>query len=487
MRVRHLLLSLAALLVLASLVATGQALDEQTATWYLNEGTSPSGLVMAQGYGTTVKGWSPCRVMSTKALTWYAPAQTGEIAGGTWAVNLWTTRPTAPTTLKFEVLKTDAKGENATVLGATEKALAMAPLHHNLANVFVKVGAATLKDERLALRVTKVTGNDISIAFNANDYNSSLVVVGTKPIEPPAGGLMNFTFINCTNKYTDDQISWTMDGRNYKTLAEGKVIPAATRAAARLYVRIKTPKTDKDPGETFDDFLEYNLSPNGIYINTTQVDGLVMPLTIEVVDAAGKSVKAGISESQAALLQAFKRETPEEFWSCLKGKAIVAPGSADFRPGGANADYFKAYIDEVWAKYATETKTPTGWTGKVVDEVLTFTSPDGRNTFKCDRKPTTLEIFACVGVLGNNPKFSGCINRHVLGDPAAWANPDGFYATSPCNYYSKFMHNHTINGKAYGFPYDDAEQQDTLLIATKPRPVNLIIAIYYNDLAPVTP
>ena len=58
-------------------------------------------------------------------------------------------------------------------------------------------------------------------------------------------------------------------------------------------------------------------------------------------------------------------------------------------------------------------------------------------------------------------------------------NPDKYYLTPPCNYYSKFMHDHSLNGKAYGFAYDDYNQQDTLLVSRKP--VNMIIGIYWAD------
>ena len=80
----------------------------------------------------------------------------------------------------------------------------------------------------LAVRLTKVTGADVVIGFNANDYDSNLVILG-KPPTPPAGAVMTFTFRNCTNVLTDYQISWTFDGKTYHTLAEGNVIPAGAR------------------------------------------------------------------------------------------------------------------------------------------------------------------------------------------------------------------------------------------------------------------
>ena len=134
-------------------------------------------------------------------------------------------------------------------------------------------------------------------------------------------------------------------------------------------------------------------------VNTTQVDALVVPLTIELVDASGKSVKAGISESMPTLIEKFKKETPKEFHAYIKNNQINQPNGL---PGVTQ---------------------------------------------------------------GGSPASCAAINRHVSGADAR--NPDKYYLTPPCNYYSKFMHDHSLNGKAYGFAYDDFNQQDTLLVSRK--------------------
>ena len=49
----------------------------------------------------------------------------------------------------------------------------------------------------------------------------------------------------------------------------------------------------------------------------------------------------------------------------------------------------------------------------------------------------------------------------------------------PYNWYSKFMHIHSINDFAYGFAYDDVYAQSSFIVSNKPR--TMIVAIYYND------
>ena len=149
-------------------------------------------------------------------------------------MNLWMARLHEASSVKVEILKTDAKGGNEVVLGTQEQKMPVNYLHHDLPTFFIKVGPASFKDELLALRLTKVSGADVVIGFNANDYDSNLVIL-SKPPTPPAGGVMTFTFRNCTNVLTDDQISWTFDGKTYHSLAEGLVIPAGAGCRPHVY------------------------------------------------------------------------------------------------------------------------------------------------------------------------------------------------------------------------------------------------------------
>ena len=51
-------------------------------------------------------------------------------------------------------------------------------------------------------------------------------------------------------------------------------------------------------------------------------------------------------------------------------------------------------------------------------------------------------------------QLCAAINRHIVEDPAHWSTPSYFYA-APSNSYSKFWHDHSLGGLAYGFAYDD--------------------------------
>jgi hypothetical protein len=85
------------------------------------------------------------------------------------------------------------------------------------------------------------------------------------------------------------------------------------------------------------------------------------------------------------------------------------------------------------------------------------------------------------------PDLSAAIFRHV-GAAAGTFMPDGslvnrqlwddatsFYPQAPANYYARFWHDHSLRGKAYGFPYDDVGGYSTYISHTDPE--YLLIAI----------
>lgn len=274
--------------------------------------------------------------------------------------------------------------------------------------------------------------------------------------KPATGHGPLYRLVNQTGKYSDAECFWSLDhGKSWRSFVEQSTVPCPL-GNGRLYFRLgPAPKNFADRDAIWD-FIEYASENSETWHgNTTQVDAFCIPITIEMGDK-----KVGITESRSALFEKFSKEAPEPFKSCVKGNWIVSPCLATFGVDGKNARYFDAYIDEVWAMYAEEKKTPSGkWTGKVTDGALTFTPVGKGKPVMCASKPSTQDAFMGTGVLATNPQFCAAINRHVLADPADWRNVEAFYKTEPCNWYAKFFHEHSIGNKAYGFCYDDVTEQ----------------------------
>lgn len=342
---------------------------------------------------------------------------------------------------------------------------------------------------------------------------------------------MRITFTNSTNgKFADDSVYWAVIGldeqkrmchlapdgtlvpnaesdnaaenkltkngvdyANYFTsLAEAKSVPLPRMSAARIFLSVGSPMylrvigegyagadvaNPTDPNaDVYFDFVEFTYDALGWHGNTTQVDQFGFPLVIEIAGRDGTSRKAGITKSRTAIFEAFAKDAPAAFKGCVKSPyRIVSPCAADFRTGASNGTYFDAYLTDVWAKFANPTQLAGGWTGHVVDGALTFTDASGK-TITCPQKPTSEEALLGGGILGQAPKFCAAINRRVLDEPADWNTPAKYYAAEPYNFYAQFWHEQSIDGKAYGFCYDDVNDQSSYIEHRDPTSLNISIS-----------
>lgn len=251
-----------------------------------------------------------------------------------------------------------------------------------------------------------------------------------------------------------------------------------------------------DPNyETYFDWLEYTVAEHGFWVNTTQVDQLGFPVLMNVYDNDGRVQQTGISVKREKIWEAFRAEMPNEFKTLVSDYRIFAPckGAFDNRTGGAYGNYFDAYVTETWNTIASKSQTVTHPQGKFI------LTGDGNNLyFRCIEKygeiatagqtyvirgkPTTSEVFEGYGVLASgNPMelaleawICAALNRHVahLEPDAYWNNASAYYNAGPCNYFSKFWHDHSERGGlAYGFCYDDVNDQSATTFTTNARGV----------------
>ena len=235
--------------------------------------------------------------------------------------------------------------------------------------------------------------------------------------------------------------------------------------------------SDPNIDVTFD-FMEMAIVPDtGFFGNTTRVDQFGFPVTLRLQGLGGFDQTVGETATRASLFSAWAAAVPAPFQGLAQAPyspyRIIAPAHASFGASGSNAHYLDSYIQGLWTKYASQTLTFTDqqgtFTGHVVNGQFQFT--DGQGTYTIARAPTTQEALLGNGVLndatGQTPGTAGydkqlqiqaqlcaAINRHIVENPAQWSTPSAFYA-SPSNSYSKFWHDHSLNGLSYGFAYDD--------------------------------
>ena len=137
-------------------------------------------------------------------------------------------------------------------------------------------------------------------------------------------------------------------------------------------------------------------------------------------------------------------------------------------------NYFDNYINEFWNKYSRETlqfSTEAGnFTGRVVGNQMQFTKANDSTVYTID-KPTTQDVLEGKGAFdkGNGTEkaieaqLCAAFNRGVATEPDKYYKPSEYYKNSVNNFYAGFFHRHSVLGFAYGFCYDDVNDQSTLL------------------------
>ncbi len=315
----------------------------------------------------------------------------------------------------------------------------------------------------------------------------------------------------------------TQNGQNFGnysfTLAQSTSLKIPTFQSARAYISLgqplyvavyadatgkitgyagPNPENGTDPNvNTHFDWYEFN-NQNGIFINTTQVDEFGLPLLLDVWAAGGSfHQQVGITESIAQIDKEFTTEVPAQFQPpTMSDLRIFSPAKLSLAAGAANGTYFDALIASAWASYANTplsiTLSGRTFTGTATGTVLNFTEVNPAPTYAGEsfvvHQPSTQDILGCSGtmasgVAGNTSTLNdennvqlqlenqicSATNRGVLLTPANWANAATYYGAAPANFYSQFWHNHSVGGLAYGFSYDDNNNQSTTIATPTPE------------------
>jgi beta-glucanase (GH16 family) len=261
---------------------------------------------------------------------------------------------------------------------------------------------------------------------------------------PAAKDVLEVKILNQTKgRFPNSEVYWSFDGTE-KSIAQQQYIDMPANASGRMYFYLGSRNSK------YYDFIEFTVGPSSINVDTTRVDRFGLKLALLVRSHGGSTQEVGedyatFKESRAATFARFKAFVPAPFKQLATINApygIPSPGNdPSFQPGGKYASYFTAYA----AAH-----------GATAD--------------------TTADVFGCGGTLSDNPPLCAALNRHVAQLPAAkQSNPANFYKAGPANYYAEFWHDNAINGKQYGFPYDDDAGQSSDLSVANPR--YMIVAV----------
>ncbi len=146
-------------------------------TWYLYNtvvsGVSPAGETL-QTTKSGLTGWQPIKTISTTGYYWYGAVQTGTYNAGNWQFILWSNNP-GSSSIKVELYKVNSNGSGASLIASqTLDAGNSSSGNHSTTYNFSGVGAVSLSNQRLMIKLTKTAGADLTIAYNTNDFPTRL-------------------------------------------------------------------------------------------------------------------------------------------------------------------------------------------------------------------------------------------------------------------------------------------------------------------------
>jgi hypothetical protein len=281
---------------------------------------------------------------------------------------------------------------------------------------------------------------------------------------PTAKNVMTFKFENRTNgKFTDDQVYWSFQTGNINELhsiAEQPTYDMPANSSGRMYFYLCAPGAPTNCTSPRDskyfDFIEHTIGPAQYNGNTTRVDAFGLKIAMRLHSADGSDETVGedygtFAQSREDTFADFLAAVPIEFQPLAQAPnapfRIVQPGGGEFKTGGAEASYYNSFVDQLWANNG-----------------LTVTKPGPNGDGLAAFPDVSAAIMRHVGAAAGTFNPDGSLkNKHL------WDDPTTYYPAAPADYYARFWHQHAINGKAYGFPYDDVGGQSSYISHSNPQ------------------
>jgi hypothetical protein len=224
-------------------------------------------------------------------------------------------------------------------------------------------------------------------------------------------------------------------------------------------------------------FCEFTYNDAQLFANISYVDFISVPIGISLTGASGTQTVPGMArngfDTVVAELraQAARDKRPwDKLIYSYNGKALRALSPNNLLVGNASAwgDYWNAYVQQVWQKFASQdltinTQAAAGnLTGRIQNNQLslgeagTFAAPSAQDIFSCSTGP-----FATGSNQARNaviPRLAAAFNRSTLLDTNQFPNgsqPANYYKNATTNHYSRIVHQVQRDGRGYAFPYDD--------------------------------
>ncbi len=283
------------------------------------------------------------------------------------------------------------------------------------------------------------------------------------------------TGLNGSNGFADLSIPLTgsgntsitlpnMSGRIYVSIEKKIKFKVVTDGNGNSALQHPAGWVSSDPSfDVLHDCAEFTFNSSGMFCNTTMVDMFSIPMSITLRGTQTQTTGTLKAGGRDAIFAGVAAQPDFSRLVTSNKLRVLAPGHG-IEAGLFSPTYFDSYINEVWSRYATTDLrvkiNSNTFTGRVTGGKLTF---DGG--IAAFAKPSTLDVLYCNGALGPNDGKTGPVaaqlgaafNRSTLLTSAdvPVSDPAKYYQAPITNHYSKVLHANVVDGRAYGFPFDD--------------------------------
>ncbi|AQZ65288.1 glycosyl hydrolase (secreted protein) [[Actinomadura] parvosata subsp. kistnae] len=317
------------------------------------------------------------------------------------------------------------------------------------------------------------TGNQVFVRADGTKVPVSLSLNGPD-------GFADLSIPLATSGDTRVTLPW-MSGRVYVSMGQKIRFRVVTDGNGRPALQHPAGWVTSDPSyNVLHDFMEFTFDSSGMYCNTTMVDMFSIPMELRLAGQATQTSGTLVRNGRAQIFAGIAAQPAFKPLIVGDNLRVIAPGHG-IDAGLFPANYLDPYIDQVWSTYTSASLRVTAngvtYTGRVSGGQLVFDK--GIRAFA---RPSTRDVFYCNGAL-HSDGVSGPVaailgagfNRTTLvshpNQPTT--DPATFYRTTLTNHYARVLHENTVSGKAYGYPYDDVADGSTYIQDHAPTSLRL--------------
>jgi hypothetical protein len=248
------------------------------------------------------------------------------------------------------------------------------------------------------------------------------------------------------------------------------------------------------------DWSEFTYDNAGLFLNSSQVDQFAVPHKVSVDGSTGHHETGQIvADGRNRVINAVKAQAGFDRTVVTRADGtvlrVLAPGKA--QDGGfLSATYLDGYISQAWSAYASqplviqpfEDNPAIQFTGRTSGNTMNFTNTSGAQVASF-QKPPTRDVWNCDGaLLAPNDLVVGpiartlcaALHRSTLGKfgTEPQYSSSSFYQGALTNHYSRIVHENMVDGKAYGFPFDDVGHFESLVKDPDPSAAGITLSAF---------